>query len=173
MGTPPARLRDGRHLVTTKQGVLIGCAGVALVFLVLIVSVAVWFRHVAQDPEGVAVSLEGPQAVAKGEEFALTVVVKNEREQDPFDLTDIDIAEEYLEGFFILGTDPAAKSSMHVPIDNSRSFSFNTPIPPRESRRFSFRLRATMVGVFRGDVDVCEGSRFLTAFAQTLVAEPE
>jgi hypothetical protein len=37
--------------------------------------------------------------------------------------------------------------------------------------RFKFRLRPAKPGIFKGDIDVCEGSQFLTTLAQTLVKE--
>jgi hypothetical protein len=153
-----------------KQHLLLfGCGGVALAFVAVVVSLVGWLWYLGQDPKGVAISVEGPQTVAVGEEFDLTVVVRNWRVGDSFELSDIDVAEEYLEGFLILGTEPEAKSSMHVPIDNTRSYSFDTPIPPGQTKRYRFRLRAAAQGLFRGDVDVCEGSRFLSTPTQTMV----
>ncbi len=155
--------------MTAKRLLVIGCGGVGLIVVGGVILVMVWFWHVGQDPEGVTASVEGPDAVAVGEEFTLTVVVENQRTTDSLQLSDIDIADEYIEGFLILGTEPETKSRMHIPLDNSISFSFDTTIAPRESMRFDFHLRSTTAGMFRGDVDVCEGQRFLTTLAQTLV----
>ncbi|MFB3106677.1 MAG: hypothetical protein ACE1ZA_17385, partial [Pseudomonadales bacterium] len=107
--------------------------------------------------------------VSVGEEFTLTVVVENQRESRAFELTDIDIAEEYLNNFLILGTNPPVKSDMHVPFDDTRSFSFDKAVPPQEVMRFECTLRPTEVGLFRGEVDVCEGQRFLSTLLQTEV----
>jgi hypothetical protein len=60
---------------------------------------------------------------------------------------------------------------MHVPFDNRRSFTFDVSLPPGESRTFTFRLRAEKPVLNRGDVDVCEGLRFITGMAQTSVRE--
>lgn len=157
--------------MTVKRVLIIGCSGVALFFGVAVVALGALFWHVAQDPEGVSVSVENPLTVGLGEEFTLAVVVHNEREDRAFELSDIDIGEAYLEGFLIVATEPRFKSSMHVPIDDTRSFAFNVAIPPRESRRFEFRLRPAQVGVWRGDVDICEGTQFLTTVAQTAVEQ--
>lgn len=152
-----------------KRAYLIGC-GVALGLVVLVAAAIVgWLMYVAVDPEGVAVATEAPAEVRVGEEFTMAVIIMNEREKKPFHLTDIDIAEEYLEGFIILGSEPRAKSNQHVPFDNTRSFSFNRKLPPRESMRFEFRLRPRVAGFYSGDVDVCEGQRFLSAGLQTQV----
>jgi hypothetical protein len=157
--------------MTAGKAVAIGCGVTALVFLVVGAATILWIRHVSQDPQGVAISVEGPLEVPVGEEFTLTLVVENQRPAKPFGLTDIDFDEQYLEGFFVLGTDPPAMSSQHVPIDNTRSFSFNRPVPPATTMRFKFRLRPAKPGIFKGDIDVCEGSQFLTTLAQTLVKE--
>ena len=42
-------------------------------------------------------------------------------------------------------------------------------IPAGQTNVFIFKLRAVKAGVFSGDVDVCEGQRFLTDTAQTEV----
>ena len=60
---------------------------------------------------------------------------------------------------------------MHVPIDNKRSYTFDRPVKPGETARFVFKLRPVKAGLSRGDIDVCEGMRFLTTQAQTLVEE--
>ena len=155
--------------MTNRQVLAIGCGAVALLFVGAIVAAFVFLWHVSQDPADVWVSVEGPPSVVVGEEFTLSVVVENQRQGDSFRLSDIDVAEAYLDGFLILGTEPGARSSMHVPIDDTRSFHFDVRIPARATRRFDFRLRPVDSGIFRGDVDVCEGARFLSTLAQTEV----
>jgi hypothetical protein len=159
----------GDHLMTTKRAVLIGCGGAFFVFVVAIAFSVNCYQNFIQDPEGVAISVEGPLTVTLGEEFTLTVVVRNLREEEPFHLSEIDIAESYLDHFLILGTKPRAKSEMHVPLDNTRSFSYEVPVAPLQEKRFAFQFRSTAPGLFRGDVDVCEGTRFLTTSLQTEV----
>jgi hypothetical protein len=148
---------------------IIGCAVSLFIGLVVLVGIGFWFANVIQDPTGVLVTIEKPTGVTVGEEFSMVVVVKNVRPDAPFKLTDIDVADDYLKGLEIIHTDPAHKSSMHVPIDNSQSFSFNMDIPPEETKRFTFRLRAVTPGLHSGDVDVCEGQRFISTLAQTMV----
>ena len=79
---------------------------IAALGLLIGVGVVGFIVYAGQDPKGVAVSVEGPSNVKLNEEFALTVVVHNERAKKDFGLTDIDVAEGYLQGFQILGTDP-------------------------------------------------------------------
>jgi len=119
--------------------------------------------------EGLALEIDGPAEVSVGEEFVLTIRVRNERDAKAMAVSDVDIADEYLEAFMVVATEPAAKSSQHIPIDNSRSFSFDRSVPPGGTQEFQFVLRAVKTGFFRGDVDVCEGARFTTAMAQTAV----
>ena len=88
-------------------------------------------------------------------------------------MSSIDISEDYLLGFVIVSTTPVPKSNMRIPIDASRSFIFELLIPPGETRDFSFRLKGVTAGMYRGDVDACEGLQFLTTLAQTKVSEAE
>src|SRR5687768_15258267 len=103
--------------------------------------------------------------------FRLEVLVRNERPKEALKVDDIDIADDYLNGFIVVSTEPRHKSTMHVPIDNSQSFTFGQAIQPGQSNRFIFNLRAVKTGLFRGDVDVTQGMQFVTEMAQTLVKE--
>lgn len=157
--------------MTTKRVILIGCAG-AFVLLGLAMACSVTcYRTLLKDPEGVAISIEGPRTVSLGEEFTIAVVVRNLREKDTFKVSSIDLGESYLDNFLILGSEPASKSDEHIPVDNTRSFTFDESIPALQQQRFEFRFRPTATGLFRGDVDVCEGARFLTTNLQTEVVE--
>jgi len=135
--------------------------------------IALCIGYVAQDVKEVGVSVDGLTDVVVGQTFELSVTVTNERPRKVLALSDVDIAEDYLAGFTVSTIEPKPKSSSHVPFDNSRSFKFGVQIPPRESRTFTFTLRAEKAGIYRGDVDVCEGARFITSMAQTSVKEKE
>jgi len=157
--------------MTTKNAILIGCGVVAGLGLILLVVVIFLVAHMAQDVEGISVNVQGPTDVAMGETFGLKVVVTNERAGKSLEVSSIDIAEEYLAGFSVISMDPEPASSTHIPIDESRSFAFNADIPAGESRTFLFNLRAEKAGLYRGDVDTCEGMRFISTMAQTSVKE--
>ena len=150
---------------------LAGCAVVFLLVVGVVVAGVAGLFYMGQGPQGVAVSIEGPTTVGLDEEFALTVVVENQRPSKSFELTDIDIADGYFERFILLGNNPEPQSSMHVPIVGVRSFTFGRDIPAGETVEFEFRLRPVTAGVARGDVDVYEGSRFVTTLLQTEVTE--
>jgi hypothetical protein len=156
-----------------KKTIAWGCGIAALVCLAGVAAVALLLAYLVQDVKGVGVSVDGPTDVVVGQTFALSVTVTNERPRKVLALSDVDIAEDYLAGFTVSTIDPRPKSSVHVPFDNSRSFTFGVQIPPGASRTFTFKLRAEKPGVYRGDVDVCEGARFITGMAQTSVKEKE
>ncbi len=149
--------------------VAFGCGGCLLVCAVVAVAMVSCVGYFGQDPKGVEVVVSSPLDVVEGEVFRLDVAVTNQRKGKAFDLSDIDLDEGYLEAFTVVRTVPEHTSSMHVPIDNSRSFTFDRPVAPGETAVFTFELRAEREGFFRGDVDVCEGARFLTKMVQTTV----
>lgn len=157
----------------TKKTVAWGCSIVALICLSVIIAVVLIIVYLGQDVKGVGMAVNGPTDVAVGQSFQLSVSVTNERPRKVMALSDIDLAEEYLAGFTVSTIEPQPKSSMHVPFDNTRSFTFGVPIPPGTSRVFTFTLRAEKPGLYRGDVDVCEGARFITGMAQTSVKAKE
>ena len=157
--------------MSTKKVVIIGCSAAAALAMLLFVVLIAGLIYVAQDVEGAAVSANSPLDVTVGETFDLTVEVRNERQTKVLELSDVDIGEEYLAGFTVVSIDPEFKSTMHVPIDNSRSYTFGVTIPAGEARTFTFTLRAEKAGIYRGDVDACEGARFITAMAQTVVKD--
>jgi hypothetical protein len=159
--------------MTTKKIIALGCGSIFLIALLIVAAVGAFIVHASKDVEGVAVSAESTADVVVGQTFELAVTVTNERPRKPMMLSDVDVAEDYLAGFTVVAMDPKPKSSQHVPIDNSRSFHFGLQIPPHTARNFKFKLRAEKAGTFRGDVDACEGTRFITCLAETVVKEKE
>lgn len=159
--------------MASKKALAWGCGITGGAAVLVIAAVILFFAYASQDVKGVGVSVEGPTDAIVGQTFELNVVVTNERPRAALGLTDVDIAERYLAGFTVARIDPKPKSSMHVPLDNSRSFTFDVRVPPHDSRTFKFTLRAEKPGIYRGDVDVCEGVRFITGMAQTAVKEKE
>jgi hypothetical protein len=136
-----------------------------------IAAVVLFLVHVSQDVKGVGVAVNGTLEVVVGETFELSVTVTNEPPRRAVVLSDVDVAEDCLAGFTVSTIEPRPKSSMHVPIDNSRSFTFDVQIPPGSSRPFTFTLRAERSDPYRGDVDVCGGPRFISSMAETSVKE--
>jgi hypothetical protein len=157
--------------VSPKKVIAWGCGITALALVAGIAAVVLFFVYASQDPADVHVSVNGPTDVEVGQTFELTVVVTNDRPAEVLSLSDIDIAEDYLAGFTVSAIEPRPKSNMHVPLADNRSFTFGVEIAPGASRTFKFKLRAEKPGLYRGDVDVCEGVRFITDMAQTFVKE--
>lgn len=156
-----------------KKAVLIGCGSAAGIVLLLLLAFVAWVAYISKDVEGVLVGADVPVDVVVGETFELVVNVRNERDRQPLALSDIDIGEDYLAGLVVISIEPTPQSSTHVPLDNSRSFTFGVSIPAGEAKAFTFKLRAEKPGVYRGDVDICEGSRFITTMAQTVVKDKQ
>jgi len=159
--------------MTTKKAVLLGCSAFALLGIAGATGIVLFLVHVSKDVEGLQISVKGPEEVVVGQTFDLEIVVRNERPRKAIQLSDIDLADEYLAGFTVSSVVPTYKSSSHVPIDDKRSFTFDLAIPPSQSRSFIFKMRAQKAGVFRGDVDICEGTQFKTGMLQTAVKEKE
>ena len=157
----------------SKKALAWGCGIAGLLCFAVIGTIVLFLVYASQDVKGMAVMVNGPTDVVVGQTFELSVTVTNERPRKILALSDVDIAEDYLAGFTVSTIEPKPKSSMHVPFDNSRSFTFDVRIPPGAAKTFTFTLRAEKAGVFRGDVDICEGARFLTHMAQTAVKEKE
>ena len=157
--------------MTTKKALIIGGGAFALIVIAVAIGVVLFLSHVAKDVEGVVVTVNGPTDVVVGQTFDLEIIVKNERSGKVLLLSDVDIAEEYLAGFTVSSVKPTPKSNTHVPIDNSRSYTFSVSISPGTSQSFIYTLRAEKAGIYRGDVDVCEGMQFITGMAQTVVKE--
>jgi hypothetical protein len=155
--------------MSAKKAIFIGCGTVAVMGFMLFAILAAVFIYVSQDVQDVSISITSPLDVEVGETFEMIINIKNEREQKALMVSAIDISDTYLAGFVIISTDPTPESTMHIPFDNSLSHAFETSVPAGATAEFAFTLRAEEAGIFRGDVDLCEGSRFTTTTAQTVV----
>ena len=155
--------------MTTKKIIALGCGIAALVGVLLVALVVLFVAHVGQDPKDMRIAIEAPATVARGQEFELVVQVINERSKNPLAVDSIDIGEEYLKGFAVLSCEPAFSASTKVPIDESRSYEFKAHVPPGGTNQFVFKLQARKTGRYSGEVDVCEGMRFLTMVVETQV----
>lgn len=157
--------------MSAKKAILIGCGVVAVLAVLLLVIIFAGLAHISKDVEGVSLAVNAPLDVTVGETFDLAVEIKNEREKKALALSDIDISDAYLAGFAIISTEPTAKSSMLIEDPDMRSYTLEISIPPGEAKTFTLKLRAEKAGMYRGDIDVCEGLRFITIAAQTVVRD--
>ncbi|HSJ75513.1 MAG TPA: hypothetical protein VK899_04925, partial [Gemmatimonadales bacterium] len=80
--------------------------------------------------------------------------------------------DEYLKGIAIEGTEPPFESTMHVPVDNTVSHTFNLPIPANGKVEVRFNVLAAHPGDFAGDLDFCIDSqtRCISRNVRTIVA---
>jgi hypothetical protein len=129
----------------------IGCLGLAVVSGV---GALLWVGHLADAPQKVEVSVEAPPRVARDQEFAITVRVRNTAGK-PCVLDSLDVADEYLAGVAIRSSEPPFKDTMHLPIDNSNSYEYKKTIPPGQDLVVRFRAVALRPGDHSGDIDVC------------------
>ncbi len=155
--------------MNTKHAVMLGCGLLLLVAVAAIAGVAGFLYYFAEGVKNVSVDVNVPEEVVVGDVFDLEVTVSNDRAKQGLEVSDVDISEEYLAGFTIVSVMPKSKSNMHVPLANSRSYTFDLPVKHGETKTFSFKLRAEKPGIYCGDVDVCEGLRPVTAQAETVV----
>ena len=121
-------------------------------------------------PEDVRVGVEAPAIVEAGESFTIVATVHNDAPTEQI-LTDLDVADEYLKGINIGASDPPFSDSMHIPIDNTRSYSFDLPIPPGGSISVTFEAVALHPGDYAGEIDFCINSdvSFVSSPVRTVV----
>lgn len=105
-------------------------------------------------PENVEVSAQTPVSVEAEQEFEIVLTVRNTG-TEPKTLVDVDIADAYLEGVAITKMTPPFKDAMHVPIDNTQSYSLDMPIAPGQEATVTIGAYAAHAGDYAGDVDFC------------------
>ncbi len=126
--------------------------------------------HLAREPGDVEVAIEAPLEVSQGERFTIVVRVRNGAGKKRT-LVDLDVADEYLSGIVIENSQPPFKDAMHVPIDNTLSYSFDIPIAAGGETVVEFAAYAAHRGDFQGDIDFCidSGVSCLSYPVRTLV----
>lgn len=154
----------------TLRNVIIGCAVMAILGMIGIGACFVWVASQGAEPEDVEISVKGPASVATGESFTLQATVRNTAAKEQT-LVSLDIADAYLDGIVIRGSEPPFKDAQHIPIDNTTSYSFDLPIPAGGEVTVVFEAHAAHPGDHRGDVDFCINSEisFLSYPVRTLV----
>lgn len=159
----------------TTTGKVLTCLGVGCLATVaaVVIALVAGVRWLAEDPEGVEVTVEAPLQVMVGEELTITATLRNV-DTEPRRLVDVDVADEYLAGIAVRSTAPAFVSSSHVPIDGTVSYSFDLDLPAGSDTRVTFTAVATQSGDWSGDFDFCIDSQVkcVPHLVRTLVAEP-
>ena len=152
--------------------VLLGVLAGACVVGVGTCTVGTWaLFSAAEGPENVRVEVKQPTRVRTGEKFDIEVRIENlASEAQP--LVDIDVAESYLEGIVIVGSDPPYHESFRS--FGMQTFEYNRDIPARSTLTVKLHAEALKPGDFAGDVDVAVGGMltFVTVVPRTLVEAP-
>jgi hypothetical protein len=148
-------------------GVAVGCVLLAAALVVAAVALFTWL---AATPEGAELAVEAPIEAAVGEPFELVVTVGNSSPEAK-ELVDVDIADEYLAGLAVRGSRPPFADSMHVPLDETVSYSMNLPIQAGGEVRVVFEMLPLHAGDFTGEVDACVDSevRCMSHVVRTVV----
>jgi hypothetical protein len=109
---------------------------------------------VSSSVDDFSATVDVPGQVSSGETFEITVTVYNTAPQAQT-LYSLDLADEFMAGADVVGSDPPYGSYMHVPIDNTESYEYMTPIPSGGSTTVTLTMLATDSGIWSGEVDVC------------------
>jgi hypothetical protein len=120
--------------------------------------------------EGIEINIDVPAVVKENEEFITQVTITNALD-DPQTLVSIDVGDDYLGGISLVKTEPPFTESMHVPIDNSVSYSFRKEIGAQQSITIDLYWQATSEGEFSDYIDFCINSEinFIERYFSTIV----
>jgi hypothetical protein len=120
--------------------------------------------------EGIEINIDVPAVVKENEEFITQVTITNALD-DPQTLVSIDVGDDYLGGISLVKTEPPFTESMHVPIDNSVSYSFRKEIGAQQSITIDLYWQATSEGEFSDYIDFCINSEinFIERYVSTIV----
>ncbi len=127
--------------------------------------------HGCASPSDVTIKIaDAPVEVRQGQRFSFTCTVTNTAEKDQ-ELVSLDVADEYLEGIVVVGTDPAFKEATHIPLDNTMSYGYNIPLVRGKPVNVVFDCYAAKPGDYSGEVDFCinNDSSFLSYPIRTIV----
>ena len=125
--------------------------------LALLVLVASLGCDAFETPENIDIRIDGPASVNEDQRFNIALTIKNTG-SSPQTLVDVDIADEYLEGVVVRGMDPAFKDVMHVPFDNTQSYSLDLALPAGQEVKVRISAYAAHAGDYAGDIDFCINS---------------
>jgi hypothetical protein len=115
-------------------------------------------------PHEILAWVDLPRAVAPGEPVSLQLTVFNGRAQGVFQVTSVDIADGFLDGFEVLTISPTPHAREHAL--GVLALALPADIAPGAAWQLEIRLKPRRAGVFVGDVDIWAGGRFLTRVAQ-------
>lgn len=109
------------------------------------------------SPKDIDVDVQAPPVVKSGDEFVITATIDNHAAVTQ-KLVSLDIGDEYLKGIAIVSMEPNYKDTMHVPIDDTRSFVFDLPVEPGKQLRILLHAKAVGTGDHNSQIDFCINS---------------
>lgn len=116
--------------------------------------------YFGQSPENVVVQYEMPTVVKNGETFDLVLRISNTG-SETVTVGDIDLDEafggSFLDGCVVLETEPLMERDYSI--EGFKTFHYNEPIGPGETRTIIFHLQATTVGEFGGSIGIYVGDK--------------
>lgn len=146
--------------------VLVGCLGVALLLVVLVVAGLWWLFRASPELEA---TLTLPFEAQVETPVALVITARNPHAK-PVTLDSIDIDDAFLAGFQIISIEPEPGDTTELPFLEQRSWAFKKVVPPGESMTVTYTLRPVTEGRFTGSVDVCNPAQdFKSLFADIIV----
>jgi hypothetical protein len=93
------------------------------------------------------------------QQFAIRFSIENQRKEDPFIFTILDIDKNFINNFEIIKCDPEPKS---INIGNwDTHFQYDSIIQPGNRMNLLIYLKPKTKGVFRGYTRVCEGNQYI------------
>ena len=125
--------------------------------LALLVLIASLGCGAFEEPENVDIRVDAPLSVQVGQEFGITLTIRNTGSSTQT-LVDVDSADEYLEGVVVRETNPAFKDAMHVPFDNTQNYPMDMTLPAGREVTVTSSAYAAHAGDYAGDIDFCINS---------------
>lgn len=114
--------------------------------------------YFGQEPENVLLDYSMPSVVTNGETFDLVLRVTNAG-TETITVGDVDLDEAFggsiLDGSVVLETEPNMERDYSVA--GLKTFYYNQPIQPGETKTITFHLQATAVGEFGGSIGIYVG----------------
>ena len=126
-------------------GLLVAVGAVLLLFLILRSD-----RRLAD----VTIQVTAPTTVRLNEEFKIIITIENTADE-PNILKDIDVQSDYLDGIFIISSDPPFYDTFPGRVSGYQNYKFDYSIAGGETLEVRLYALGTNSGSYSGVVDVC------------------
>ena len=137
-------------MANVGKNIGIGCG----LMVVALIAGLMCLGNAVKEPTDIEISVDAPLEVSQGERFTIVVRVYN-ADKKARELVDLDVADEYLEGIVIESSDPPFSDALHLPVDNTLSYSFDIMVAAGEEEVITFHAYAAHAGDYFGDIDFC------------------